>query len=342
MYELEDTQVEAALAAAQARGVSVRVLLNGGYYGKPDSSNPNAAAYTYLQGKNVPVKWTPSYFALTHQKTLVVDGDDALIMTFNLTPQYYASSRDFGINDPDIADVSAIETTFNADWNDTKITAPQGDDLVWSPDSQSEIVSLIAGAKQSLLVYNEEMNDTAVTNALEAAAQRGVNVEVDMTYDSSWKSSFQVLVASGVHVRTYAASASLYIHAKMILVDGSKVFVGSENFSPTSLNNNRELGAVLTNSAILSSLVATFNADWQNATPFASSDTQTTTQTTTATTPASATAAYYTSSYGTAKYYYPAPCSAWQGLSKSYLVSFPSLQALLAKYPNETLSPQCQ
>jgi hypothetical protein len=57
---------------------------------------------------------------------------------------------------------------------------------------------------------------------------------------------------------------------------------------------------------------------------------------------ASSTAAYYTSSYGSSKYYYPANCSAWQGLSKSYLVSFASLQALLAKYPNQTLSPQCQ
>lgn len=52
-------------------------------------------------------------------------------------------------------------------------------------------------------------------------------------------------------------------------------------------------------------------------------------------------AAYYTSSYGSSKYYYPASCSAWKSLSSKYLVSFPSLQALLEKYPNQTLSPQC-
>ena len=51
--------------------------------------------------------------------------------------------------------------------------------------------------------------------------------------------------------------------------------------------------------------------------------------------------AYYTSSYGTSKYYYPASCSAWKSLSPKYLVSFPSLQALLEKYPDQTLSPQC-
>ncbi len=55
----------------------------------------------------------------------------------------------------------------------------------------------------------------------------------------------------------------------------------------------------------------------------------------------SSTAAYYTSSYGSSKYYYPASCSVWKSLSPKYLVSFPSLQVLLEKYPNQTLSPQC-
>lgn len=50
---------------------------------------------------------------------------------------------------------------------------------------------------------------------------------------------------------------------------------------------------------------------------------------------------YYTSSHYSAKYYYPASCDGWKGLSESYLESFDTLDALLAKY-NRTLSPQCQ
>ncbi len=50
---------------------------------------------------------------------------------------------------------------------------------------------------------------------------------------------------------------------------------------------------------------------------------------------------YYTSSHYSAKYYYPASCDGWKGLSESYLESFDTLEALLAKY-NRTLSPQCQ
>jgi hypothetical protein len=55
----------------------------------------------------------------------------------------------------------------------------------------------------------------------------------------------------------------------------------------------------------------------------------------------SSSAAYYTSSYDSSQYYYPASCSAWKSLSSEYLVSFLSLEALLAKYPSQTLSPQC-
>ena len=120
MYEDEDAQVDSALASAHDRGVKVQVLLNGGYYG--EGSSDNEPAYRYLRAHRVAVRWTPPYFALTHQKSLVVDGR-AYILTFNLTPQYYASDRDFGVIDRDAADVSAIERAFAADWVRRRIAA---------------------------------------------------------------------------------------------------------------------------------------------------------------------------------------------------------------------------
>ncbi|HEY1775502.1 MAG TPA: phospholipase D-like domain-containing protein, partial [Solirubrobacteraceae bacterium] len=84
MYEDSDAQADAALAADVRRGVKVRVLLNSGYYG--GGFPQDQAAYAYLRAHHVPVRKTPSYFALTHQKTLIVDGR-AYIMTFNFTPQ---------------------------------------------------------------------------------------------------------------------------------------------------------------------------------------------------------------------------------------------------------------
>jgi phosphatidylserine/phosphatidylglycerophosphate/cardiolipin synthase-like enzyme len=268
MYELEDAQVEQALGQAEQRGVHVRVLLNGGYYGRPDKTNPNQTAYDYLQSQQVPVRWTPSYFALTHQKTLIIDGKTSLIMTFNLTPQYYSSSRDFGIIDKDAPDVSAIESTFNGDWQDKKMTAPKGDELVWSPGSETTTIGLINQAKTSLKIYNEEMADTKVVSALGAAALRGVNEKIVMTDSSEWHANFAKLKNDGAVIKIFASKAPLYIHAKMIVVDNTSVFVGSENFSTTSLTRNRELGIVTPDKTIISSLDTTFSSDFQNATPY--------------------------------------------------------------------------
>lgn len=269
MYTFQDRAIEGALASAATRGVSVRVLLNHGYYGaKPGGVGPNEAAYGYLASHGVAVRWTPARFALTHQKTMVIDRTEAAIMTFNFTPQYYASSRDFGIIDRDLADVSAIEKTFAADWNDAgAMDAPPGSHLVWSPGSEGAMLSLIASAKKSLKIYNEEMADAPVTRALAAAAARGVDVEIVMTYQSSWKRAFQEIARAGGHVEVFARNAARYIHAKMILVDGTTAFIGSENFSSGSLYDNRELGIVLTDPAIIASLARTFAADWSAAQP---------------------------------------------------------------------------
>jgi len=266
MYQLEDSSVEQALVQAKQRGVIVQVLLNKGYYG--EQSIDNEAAYTYLENNGVTVHWTPSYFALTHQKTMVIDNQSAYILTFNFTPQYYTSSRDFGIVDTDSNDVNAIDATFTADWNNQQITPSDGDDLVWSPGSQNTMLNLINGAQHSLDIYNEEMDDGPVETALENAAKRGVTVDVVMTNSSEWDTAFSQLKTSGVSVHVFAANASEYIHAKMILADGNRAFLGSENFSSSSLNKNRELGIVTNDPAIISSLRVTFSGDYVAASSY--------------------------------------------------------------------------
>lgn len=267
MYEFEDPQIEEALAQDAARGVDVRVLLNEGYYGKKENTD-NDAAYRFFQSHNVAVQWTPASFALTHQKTVVIDGKEVLIMTLNFTPQYYATSRDFALADTDSNDAAAIEQTFDDDWDATRTIASDGDDLVWSPGSEQSLIALIGNARTSLDIYNEEMADAPITQALEDAAKRGVAIRIDMTYSSEWKSAFAQLAQAGAQVRTYAAKAPLYIHAKAIIADNTTAFLGSENFSAGSLKNNRELGIIIRDPAVISSLEATFQKDWSGASAF--------------------------------------------------------------------------
>jgi phosphatidylserine/phosphatidylglycerophosphate/cardiolipin synthase-like enzyme len=271
MYELDDTTFEGALVADARRGVRVRVLLNGGYYGH-GGFPANAAATRYLRAHGVPVRASSSAFALTHEKTITIDGRTSLVMTLNLTSRYYATDRDFAIVDNRPADVAAIERVFDADWRGEQITPSAGTgDLLWSPGAENRLLSLIAGARTSLEVENEELDDSAITSALCAAAGRRVSVRVVMTYEDSWRDAFATLTGCGVQVATYAQDAPLYIHAKEILVDDREAFVGSQNFSPTSLDANRELGIITTNPAIVTELAQTFADDDAGATPYRTS-----------------------------------------------------------------------
>lgn len=268
MYELEDSTVTGILTTAAKSGVTVRVILDQNL-----EKSRNTTAFNALTAGGVAAHWANSTYSATHQKTITVDGTTSAIMSLNFTPQYYSTSREFVVLTTDAADVAAIEATFNADFTNTSVNPPTGDDLVWSPtNAQSALDGIIGGAKASLLVENEEMNEDAIVSALASAASRGVNVEVVMTASSSWDANFTTLTAAGVKVVTYARNAPLYIHAKVIVADYSasagSVFIGSENFSTASLQYNRELGLITSDRGILDSVHATLARDFSGGTAY--------------------------------------------------------------------------
>lgn len=268
MYELVDTQAEQLLTAAAARGVTVRVILD-----NRREQTHNTPAYTYLNANGVHAVWAPAVFAATHQKTITVDSHTSAILTLNLTSRYYATSRDFAIVTTDPVDIAAIQATFNADFTAATITPPDATNLVWSPtNATSVLVALITSATRTLDIENEEMSAPAIVSALEAAATRGVTVNITMSLNPAYTPEYTALTAAGAHIRTYAQNAPLYIHAKIILVDAAlptrKAFLGSENFSTASLTRNRELGLTLTDPTVLASLAATLMADFKGATPW--------------------------------------------------------------------------
>jgi cardiolipin synthase len=270
MYELVDTTFQQDLAALAKKGVKVRVILD-----QSLEKSSNMPAYTYLNANGVQAVWANPSFQACHQKTITIDGKSTAIMTLNLTSRYYNDTRDFAVIDTSANDIAAIQAVFNNDFanGSTTFNTPLGDDLIWSPtNSQPALLALIGSAKKTLNVENEEMGDTAIVNALVAAAKAGVAVQVTMTSDGTYNKEFTTLKAAGVQVHTYTETAPLYIHAKVIVVDygqtNQQVFVGSENFSNASLNQNRELGLTLTDSTVLQSLNATLNSDFAGGTPY--------------------------------------------------------------------------
>ena len=266
MYEFSDTTAEHDLAAAARRGVRVKVILD------RQEKSTNDAAFRYLAAHGVKVTWSSPAFEYTHQKTIVIDGTTALIMTANLTSQYYATSRDFLIEDTKHADLKAITAVFSADFAHRSIQPSNGRDLVWSPtNSQATLLGLIDGAKKTLLIYSEEMGDTTIEDALIKAAQRGVSVKVcGENTDGEYDSAFARLARAGVKISYYSSPSGFYIHGKVVEADygtnRAVAFIGSENFSSTSLHRNRELGLVTADPKVLASIARTFRGDFSRGT----------------------------------------------------------------------------
>jgi cardiolipin synthase len=256
MYEFADRHAESILAADAARGVRVRVILD-----QRLERARNQAAFTYLSGFGVAVHWAPVADNTFHIKSICVDGARCAVMTLNLTSRYYPTTRDFAVVDTDRADVAAIEGTFAGDFSGHLGVPSSGSDLVWSPGSTAALADLIGSASHTVLVYSEELSDPTTVEALATAARRGIRVEVVMTDQASWVRNFDVLTSAGAQVRVLVGEHPVYIHAKMIWVDGTRVFLGSENLSAASLTRNRELGLISGEPAILQATEQTFEQD---------------------------------------------------------------------------------
>jgi hypothetical protein len=259
MYELSDATIEHELIARANAGVDVRVLLNADYGG----TTHNANSYALLHASKVHVEWAASN-QIFHAKYVVIDDRLAYIGSGNLETIDYSSTRDFWVEDDRGGDVRAVVETFDSDFAHVGTTSQSGG-LVWSPGSTSALVDMIDGARHSLLVENEEMDSTSIESALRSAARRGVSVKVVMTQSSSWTAALESLAASAVHVRVLNSS-QIYIHAKVICVDcvggSGTVFMGSENFSTSSLSYNRELGVITVTPKVVRAVAAAVNGDY--------------------------------------------------------------------------------
>ncbi|WP_329569207.1 phospholipase D-like domain-containing protein [Kitasatospora sp. NBC_01266] len=261
MYELQDTTAVNDLIAREHAGVTVRVILD------RKETSTNNAAYNTLTKAGVGVVWSSSQFVYTHQKTITVDGSESLVLSGNLTSKYYSTSRDYGVFDNDANDVNSIEQVFDADYTGQSITPSDGDNLLWSPtDARTRLLSIINGATTTLDVEEEELSDPAVVDAIANQAQNGVTVRVVVENPSSYSSEISEIENAGGTVVGYSSSTGFYVHAKAIVADyglsTAAVEVGSMNMTTNSLDNNRELGIILTDTGVESVVENAFNSDY--------------------------------------------------------------------------------
>jgi len=90
----------------------------------------------------------------------------------------------------------------------------------------------------------------------------GVAVSVTLAYfaDSSTPSADVKRLRMGGAAARY--SLTPYMHAKLILVQGQRAFVGSQNFSAVSLDANRKVGMIVADTEVIGRLASVAQSDW--------------------------------------------------------------------------------
>lgn len=257
MFRLTDTEIIQALASARKRGLTVRVLLN--------RDRDNERAFRELTEAGCDVRWGNPAYPATHQKSIILDRE-AWILTHNLQPVSFQQNRGFGLLITDLAAIAEMEQVMLADWEGKPVKVGNGD-LLWAPNNaRAGTLALIGRARNQIEIYNEHMSDPEIERALLDAVKRNVKVRLLMTGDDRDRNApaRRRLREGGVEVRMLTRP---FVHAKLLLVDQSSGTLGSVNYSPGSLDENRELCAVLKSKKTVAQLRQVFERDWLDGQP---------------------------------------------------------------------------
>ena len=268
MFTFDSPALLAAVQAAQARGLAVRVMLNPQ---RSSGTRANDATMEALRAAGVEVRWTSPHFAVTHEKSMVIDGRLALIATFNFMDKYFTRTRDYGLVTEDPAVVAQVSACFEADWQEQSYTLPDASPLLLSnANSRVAMARFIDDARHMLLVQHPKYSDLGILDRLLAARNRGVSIHVlcggkhgisasDMMDTFS---ALRCLARAGAHVRQ---QHGLRLHAKLLLADGERALVGSQNIDRSAFDLRRELGVVMRERHAVAQLRRRFDADWDEA-----------------------------------------------------------------------------
>ncbi len=270
----------------------------------PTSStfNRNVPVLASLKAQGVETALSPFMYTYSHEKTMIADGHTAkgraLIMDFNSQPSYFGPSgwpgeegtRGFAIVNEIAENVKQIQQVFDADWKRVKPKSYNNPYLIWSPNGagfkpmssgQDRILELLDTAKDTLDLYALLIDYQTFQQHLEAACKRGVKVRVLTNASTQANATNPFTYAQLVEMSSAGVQfsfnpqingGSLFVHSKTIIRDAGDAahmaFIGSENPGDyVSMNAERELGILIANDSIVERVSATFERDWQSATP---------------------------------------------------------------------------
>ena len=228
----------------------------------------NQKYYDQLAAAGAHVAWSDRRRSRTcTRSSSSIDDTAAVISTGNFSKTYSIDlERNFVATDRDPADVADLVALFDADWAGSSPQMSCTRLLISPINSRQRILDLIDSAQHTLTIESMQFADSDVRAAVASRVHAGVAVRV-MLADAGWvnanASAATYLKNLGVEVKSIP-----HLHTKVLVADGARAYIGSENLSATSLDHNREVGLVVTDASSIAPLSQTFETDWAAGTDF--------------------------------------------------------------------------
>jgi cardiolipin synthase A/B len=268
MFVFSHAELTEAVIAAKNRGIAVRVMLNPA---RRSGERENEATRGLLEAAGIEVKDSNPEFALTHEKSMIVDDALAFINSMNWETKNLTDTRDYAIITSHKKEVNEIARCFDADWNRENFESGEDARLIWCRgNGRQRIARFIDETKHSLIIQNERYQDTVIIERLVRAARRGVHIHIMARPPRSLKKEkllegvggLRILDDVGIRIRKIK---QLRLHGKMLLGDHSRAIIGSINLAPGSFDDRRELAIEIDETDIIARLLKTTRFDWENA-----------------------------------------------------------------------------
>lgn len=243
VYIFTERDLRDALIRAHERGVEVKIILENNPYRAPYLNDDH---YELFLENGLDVKWSdPLNYSLNHAKLLIID-EKAYISTGNFSYSTFTKNRDLFIEIWEVEIVAKLDELFYLDFEHELwgVFHPQ---LIISPySSRQKIETLIGWAEKSIDFYFPYMWDDGLEELFSSKVDEGITLRgiVSQNFWDDDSELLKVLEAGGWNISIMKKPS---LHAKAILVDGKYLYVGSINFSTYSLDENREIGILITN-----------------------------------------------------------------------------------------------
>ena len=270
MFVFSDPALLKAIAAAKKRGVDVRIMLNPS---RRSGKAENQASRKFLKSHHVEVIDSNPCFGLTHEKSMVVDAKTAFVKSLNWETKNLTETRDYAVVTTHKHEVREIMECFQADWKRKKFDTGEDAHLIWcTGNGRDRIAQFIDDARHSIFLQNERYQDAVIIERLVRARKRGVKIHVmarpphklEKAKLTEGVGGLRIMDDVGIKVHKLR---HLKLHAKMLLLDESRVIVGSINLAPGSFDSRRELAIDVHDPEVVKRMTKIVHHDWKHSHP---------------------------------------------------------------------------